>query len=86
MRKLFVTILLHSILSLPALKAEETTGFELPELPTTNLNKIDNELSEYEETPRSPSSNQSEENEYLEPEKETSTWDYQNIIDRHDKH
>lgn len=86
MRKLSAKILLFTILSLTNLRAEESSNFELPELPTTNLNKIDNELSEYEETPRSPSSNENEENEYLAPEKETSTWDYQNIIDRHDKH
>ena len=66
--------------------AEQSSDFELPSLPTTNINKIENELDDQSLSPRAPSSNEENESEYLEPEQETKTWDYQNVIDRHDKH
>ena len=66
--------------------AEQPSEFELPSLPTTNINKVENELDDQSLSPRSPSSNEENESEYLEPEQETKSWDYQNVIDRHDKH
>ena len=66
--------------------AEQPSEFELPSLPTTNINKVENELDDQSLSPRAPSSNDENEDEYLESEQEVKSWDYQNVIDSHDRH
>jgi len=61
--------------------------FTVPDLPKLNLDEIKNERDASEEKARGPSNSNSQSNlDYEKPTKEVQGWDYQTIIDRHDKH
>ena len=59
--------------------------FAVPELPQVSYDEIENELVENEDKERSPS-NSDEESVYQPAADKVQIWDYQKIIDRHDKH
>ncbi len=86
MRKFLTMAVITQMISIcHQVKAEEQ--YTLPKLPTLDLNSINNEIGELEEKTRSPSNAEgSEIDEYKEAEDSVKTWDYQNVIDRHDKH
>ena len=86
MRKFLTIAVIAQIISICHQgKAEEE--YILPKLPSLDLNSIQNEIDELEEKTRSPSNAKNVEiDEYKEAEESVKTWDYQNVIDRHDKH
>ena len=51
-----------------------------------DYSNVDNELDDIDDKVRQPSNTINNEGEDYSPEDKVKTWDYQNIIDRHDKH
>ena len=87
MEKLFLIIIFTLFLNIRNACAQETETYDVPDLPSLDLSEVDNELNEFEQKSRGPSN--SPENtidQYKQPESAVKPWDYQNIIDRHDKH
>lgn len=80
---LFLTILIISNFNF---NAEANDQFDLPNLPTMEIDSINNEKEVLDEKIRKPSNSINQENpEYTKPDEEVQQWDYQKIIDRHDK-
>ena len=87
MKKLFLFIQFISLILLISNNLANAEQYELPELPPLEINQVENELEDMDEKKRAPSNSKNKnESEYQEPSDKIKTWDYQNIIDRHDKH
>ena len=80
--KLFIFTIIAIYFFSPLVNAE---NFKLPELPETSLENINNEIEQISEKDRGPS-NSTEEDQYSPPPEEVKIWEYERILDRHDKH
>lgn len=74
-----------AILILASSQVAYSEEFAVPDLPQVSYDEIENELVDNEEKERSPS-NSDEESSYQPAEDKVQMWDYQKVLDRHDKH